>query len=201
MNNFLRIPAYLLHPLIIPLFGTILYFNLSPRYFSSGFIIAKLIAVLIVTVFIPMISIFLLKNLNIIRSIHLRNVKERKVPLMIQCVLFLLIIKMVFGPYEVPELYYFFVGILFSVMTALLLVFFSFKVSLHQMAIAGITMFLIALSVHFEINFLLGISIFIFFNGWLASSRLHTGSHTLTEINTGFFIGLIPQLIVLNYWL
>lgn len=187
--------------MLIPLLGTLIYFDLTPRYFSSGFIVAKLIAVLIVTVFIPMISIFLLKNLGMIRSIHLRDVIERKLPLMIQCILFLLIIKMVFKPYEVAELYYFFVGILFSVMTALLLVFFSFKISLHQMAIAGVTMFLIALSVHFEINFLLGISIFIFFNGWIASSRLHTRSHTLIEITAGFFIGLIPQLIVLNFWL
>jgi len=201
MNHFLNIAGYLLHPLIMPLFGTLLYFSITPRYLEPELVISKLIAVLIITVLIPLIIFFLLKNLKLVSSIHLEAVKERKYPLMLQCLLFLLIIKMVFNPYDFAEMYYFFVGILFSVMTALLLVFVKFKISLHQMAIAGVTMFLIALSVHFEINMLLGISFFIIGNGWIASSRLHTKSHTLIELTTGFFIGVIPQFILLNFWL
>ena len=108
---------------------------------------------------------------------------------------------MVFGPFDSPELYYFFVGILFSTITALLMVFFRFKISLHQMGIAGVTMFLIALSVHFIVNALLGIGVFFIINGWVASSRLHTKSHIYPELIVGFFIGLLPQLILLNFWL
>jgi hypothetical protein len=201
MNHFLNIAGYLLHPLIMPFLGTLLYFSITPRYLEPELMISKLIAVLIITVLIPLIIFFLLKNLNLVSSIHLEAVKERKYPLMLQCLLFLLIIKMVFNPYDFAEMYYFFVGILFSVMTALLLVFVKFKISLHQMAIAGVTMFLIALSVHFEINMLLGISFFIFGNGWIASSRLHTKSHTLIELIIGFFIGVIPQFILINFWL
>ena len=162
---------------------------------------AKLFAVAIVTLLIPIITFFLLKNLGIINSIHLETIKERKVPLMIQCILLLLIIKMVFDAYDSPELYYFFVGILFSAIAALLMVILKVKVSLHQIGIAGITMFLIVLSIHFKINVLPWISAFFFFNGWVASSRLHTESHSYLELIIGFFIGLIPQLIVVNFWL
>jgi hypothetical protein len=46
----------------------------------------------------------------IVRSIHLHEVRERKIPLMIQALLTLLIIKQVFDPYNSPEMYYFFIG-------------------------------------------------------------------------------------------
>ena len=98
--------------------------------------------------------------MGILSSIHLKRIEDRKIPLMIQCVLLLLIIKMVFEPYDNPELYYFFVGILFSTLTALILVFLKFKVSLHQMGVAGLTMFLIALGIHFKVNVLLAVSLF-----------------------------------------
>jgi len=69
------------------------------------------------------------------------------------------------------------------------------------MGIAGLTMFLIALSIHFKVNMLLWIGFFFFSNGWVASSRLHTESHTYPELIVGFFVGLIPQLILVSFWL
>ena len=201
MNHFLRLGSYLLHPLLMPLLGVLLYYIFTPRYVDLELVRAKIFAVAIITLIIPIIFFFLLKSLGIIDSIHLKTTKERKVPLMIQCLLFLVIIKMVFDPYETPELYYFFVGTLFSAIAALLLVILKVKVSLHQIGIAGATMFLIALSVHFKINVLMWISVFFFFNGWVASSRLHMNSHNYLELIIGFFIGLIPQVIMVNFWL
>lgn len=201
MNIFLRSAAYIFHPLLMPLFGTLLYFIFTPRFVDPELLRAKALAVTIITLLIPLVFYFLLKNLRIVYSIHLSDVKERKAPLMIQCLLLLLIVKLVFNPYDNPELYYFFVGVLFSAMTALMLVFFKHKISLHQMGIAGVTMFLIALSVHFKVNLLIWIVLHFFANGWVASSRLHTGSHTVSELIIGFFVGVIPQIVLLNFWL
>lgn len=201
MDFFLRIAAYIFHPLLMPLLGVFLYFGISPRFIELDIMQARLIAVSIITVFVPIITFFLLKNMGILSSIHLKRVEDRKIPLMIQCVLLLLIIKMVFEPYDNPELYYFFVGILFSTLTALILVFLKFKVSLHQMGVAGLTMFLIALGIHFKVNVLLAVSLFFIANGWVATSRLHTNSHNSIELIGGFFIGVLPQLIMINFWL
>lgn len=201
MNFFLRLASYLFHPLLMPLLGAALYFKLTPRFIEPVIVQAKLVAILIITVLIPIIVYYLLKNLGLVDSIYLKTVSERKYPLMFQTLLILLIIKMVFGVYNNPEMYYFFVGVLFSTITALVLVLFQFKVSLHQMGIAGVTMFLIALSVHFKINLLGAIGLFLFFNGWVASSRLQNNSHTLPELSIGLIVGIIPQLIVLNFWL
>lgn len=201
MNSFLRIASYILHPLLMPLFGAALYYWYTPRFIEPTIIQAKLVAIIIITILIPIITFFLLKNLRIVDTIKLKNVRERKFPLMIQTLLILLIIKMVYSAYESPEMYFFFIGVLFSTIAALILVLLKFKVSLHQMGIAGVTMFLIALSVHFKLNFLLGIGFFFFCNGWVASSRLHTKSHNYPELITGFILGIIPQLIMLNFWL
>lgn len=201
MNYFLRIGAYLLHPLLMPLLGTLLYYIVTPRYIEPGLFQSRIVAVGIITICIPVVTFFLLRNLGVIKSIHLEEVAERRMPLVIQCILLLLIIKLVFDPAGTPELYYFFVGILFSGMSALILAFLKFKVSLHQMGIAGVTMFLIALSVHFKINMLVWLCLFFIGNGWVASSRLHTNSHTYPELIGGFFIGLMPQLLLVTFWL
>lgn len=201
MNYFLRFGAYLLHPLLMPLLGACLYFAITPRFTDIEILQAKLLAVAIISLFVPIILFFLLRNLRLISSLELVNVHERKLPLMLQCLLTLLLVKTVFDPYDNPELYFFFVGVLFSSIAALMLVMFKIKISLHQMGIAGVTMFVIALSVHFKVNMLVWIGLLILANGWVASSRLHTNSHNFVEIIVGLFIGLVPQILMLNFWL
>ncbi|MAP81830.1 MAG: hypothetical protein CL526_12170 [Aequorivita sp.] len=201
MRLFLTIASYIFHPLLMPLLGTILYLIVTPRYLEPELIKAQLLAVFIITVCVPIVVFFLLKRLGIINTLHLKDVKERKFPLMIQCILLLLIIKMVFNPYDDPELYYFFVGVLFSTFSALVMVLFGLKISLHQIGVAGILLFVVGLSAHFKINLLATISLFLFVNGWVASSRLNSSSHTYPELAIGFFLGALPQLILFNIWL
>lgn len=201
MKIFLKIPSYIFHPLLMPIFGAAIYYGVTPRFLEPELVTANLIALGIITVLVPLVSFFLLRNLGQVETIYLREVKERKFPLMIQCMLLLLIIKMVFDPYDNPELYFFFVGILFSAFSALIMVLFKIKISLHQVGVAGLLVFLIGLSVHFKINLLVSISFFIFVNGWVGSSRLYSNSHNYTELALGFVIGALPQFILYNMWL
>ena len=201
MKIFLRIASYLFHPLLMPVLGVILYYSVTPRYIDAELVRSVLFAIIIITILIPLVVFFLLKNIGVVENIYLKEVKERKFPLMIQCILLLLILKMVFDPYEDPELYYFIVGILLSGFSALIMVFFKIKVSLHQMGVAGILMFLVGLSAHFKINLLISISFFLFVNGWVASSRLESNSHNYPELLVGMLLGAIPQLILFNLWL
>lgn len=201
MKIFLKLGSILFHPLLMPLLGSAFYFYLTPRFIEPELITSHLFAIGIITVTIPIVIFFLLKTLKQVESIYLKSAKERKYPLMIQCILFLLIIKMVFSPYTNPEIYYFFIGILFTAMASLITVFFKIKVSLHQAGVAGILFFLIGLSVHFKINLLFLISLFLFINGWVASSRLHAKAHTYPELAIGFILGAFPQFILYTFWL
>lgn len=201
MNFFLKIAAWIFHPLLMPLLGVVLYFRITPRYVIPEVMYSKIIVVFILTFLIPILLFFLLKTMGLVKTIHLDDVKERKIPTVLQSLLILLIIRTVFHPHLYTELYAFFIGILFSLITAFVLVSSKFKVSFHMMGIAGLTMFIIALSIHFKVNALWLIALLLFVNGWVASSRLHTKSHTPIELVFGFFVGMFPQLILVNYWL
>jgi membrane-associated phospholipid phosphatase len=70
-----------------------------------------------------------------------------------------------------------------------------------MVGLAGIFMFVISLSIFFSLNLVFSIVFLIIALGLTATSRLYFKAHTGAEIVLGFFVGLLPQLIVLNYWL
>ena len=70
-----------------------------------------------------------------------------------------------------------------------------------MMGSSGFFMFAVAISIHYKINIVGTLAIMSFIVGAIATSRLHLKAHTGTELTIGFFIGVIPQLIFLNYWL
>jgi len=201
VNAILKAAAYIFHPLLMPLYGMFCYYSVTPKFIDQRIMVSKYLAIAIVLVSIPLVSYLLLKNLRIVNSIQLETVQERKIPLLLQCFLTLLVIKTLFSPFGSPELYYFFIGALFSSFSALVLVYFKIKASLHLIGISGVLVFIVGLSAHFKINLLLWLSCFIFATGWVATSRLHTKSHTPSEIVIGFVLGALPQFIVFTYWL
>lgn len=201
MNFFLRSISYILHPLLMPLLGAIIYFKIAPRFISDEIIKVKIFGLVVLTLLIPIILFFLLKNLGKITSIHLDNIKERKIPLLLQSILLIVVIKMVIDIYHYPELYFFYLGVLFSSLSAIFMVLFNIKASLHMIGISSITMFTILLSIHFGLNLTILIAVLMILNGLLATSRLHCKAHTNFELLLGFFIGAIPQLTLTNLWL
>ncbi len=201
MNFFLRSVSYVLHPLLMPLLGAIIYFSTAPRFIPIEIIRAKVFGLIILTVLIPIVLFFLLKSAGTITSIHLENVKQRKIPLLLQSILLIVVIKMVIDVYHYPELYFFFLGILFSSLSAIFMVLFNIKASLHMIGISGITMFTVALSIHFGLNLTILIAMLMIFNGLVATSRLHCKAHSNLELILGFLIGIIPQLTLANFWL
>lgn len=201
MKFLLKAASYLFHPILMPFAGTLLYFLISPRFFPIQVVKAKIFAVAIMTLFIPLVFFFMLKSLGRMSSHFLSDVNERKMPLLFNSFLYLLTLKFLLDVFDYPELYYFFLGVFFSTMGALFLVLFKIKVSLHMLGLAGTTMFLILLSIHFNLNLIYTISFLIAITGLTATSRLYYKAHNLKELALGFLFGIIPQLIVGFFWL
>ncbi len=185
----------------MPLVGAIIYFTTAPRFIPDDIIKAKIFGLIILTILIPIVLFFFLKNFGTVTSIHLEEVQQRKIPLLLQCILLIVVIKIIIDVYHYPELYYFFLGILFSSLSAIFMVLFNIKASLHMIGISGVTMFTIALSIHFGVNLTLLIAILLIANGLVATSRLHCNAHTNLELILGFLVGVIPQLTLINFWL
>ena len=201
MDKLLKSISYIFHPLLMPLLGVIFYFSKSPRYIPIEIVKAKLISLFILTIIIPVLLYFLLKTVGIAKTINLETTRERRIPLILNGILVLIILDRILTPSESIELYFFFVGILISNMACVLLALFKFKASIHMIGISGLFMFLMALSVHFSININGTLAIVCILVGATATSRLHLKAHTSIELIIGFFVGLMPQLILVNYWL
>jgi hypothetical protein len=201
MKLLLKAASYIFHPLWMPFAGSLLYFMVTPRFFPQGVIQAKLLAIAIMTIFIPIVFFFLLKTLKRVTDHFLMEIKERKWPLLFYAGINFIILKFVLDSFNYPELYYFFFGIFLSSLLALLLVFFQVKSSLHMAALAGVTSFVIFISYHFQLDLINTISFLLAVTGLTASSRLHYKAHSTTELLAGLIAGALPQIILGIFWL
>lgn len=198
ISNFI---SYLLHPLFIPIGGTIAYFLITPKYTPLEIQSASILPIFILTVIIPIVTFFILKNVGLVNSIFLETSTERKYPLYIQASILLLILYKVIPNNYVSELYFYFTGLLGATVACLLLLLFNFKTSLHAVGVSGLLMYLINLSIHFEINLIIAISIFLLLTGIVLTARLYLKAHTRIELVIGVFIGLLSQLLTVRFWL
>ncbi|MFD0835090.1 hypothetical protein ACFQ0I_04900 [Mariniflexile aquimaris] len=201
MDRILKSISFIFHPLIMPLLGVLFYFSKSPRFIPYDIIQAKIISIFILTIILPVLLFFLLKTLGKANSIYLENTQERIYPLILNCVVILIVLQRILSPSQLIELYYFFVGILISSMTCLILAIFNFKASIHMISVSGVFMFFINLSIHFSINIMGTLALMSILTGAIATSRLHMKAHSYKELIFGVLIGLIPQLLLVRYWL
>lgn len=200
MKILLRLASYLLHPLWMPFAGSLFYFIFTPRFFPREIIEAKLLAIAIITIFIPIVFYFLLKNLGKAGTIFLDEVGERKWPLFFFILLIAMVLNQVLNIYNYPALFYYFAGILISSIIAYILSWFKIKVSLHMVGISGLLMFVIGFCVYFHLYFIYSISFLIIATGLSASSRLYYKAHTKWELFLGLITGLAPQAIMFGFW-
>jgi hypothetical protein len=201
IDRILKSISFIFHPIIMPLLGVLFYFSKTPRFIPEPIMKAKVCSVTILTLILPILVYFLLKTIKNVESFYLESTRERVAPLIINAAIVSLILYRVLPSAEIEELYYFFLGILFSTIACLILAILKFKASIHMIASAGFFMFAIALSIHFKININGTIALMSIILGAVATSRLHLKAHTPIELIIGFFIGLIPQIIVLNFWM
>lgn len=201
MDRILKSISFVFHPLIMPLLGVLFYFSKSPRFIPKEIIQAKIISIFILTIILPVLIFFLLKTLGKVNSIYLKTSNERIYPLILNGAVILIVLQRIITPSQIIELYYFFVGILISTMACLMLAIFKFKASIHMLSVSGLFMFFINLSIHFSINIIGTLALISIITGAVATSRLHLKAHTYIELILGALIGLIPQLILVSYWL
>ena len=201
MKLFLKIISYVFHPLLVPFAGTVLYFIITPKYSPLELQSGNILPIFILTVIIPIISFFILRNLGIVNSVFLPNRTERKYPLMISILLLCMVLVKVIPNNYVVELYFYFVGLIAASFASLLLVFLKLKSSLHLMGMGSLLMFMIALSIHFEINITIALSIWVLATGLVATSRLYLNAHSRAEVLVGLLLGVVSQLLTVKMWL
>lgn len=192
--------SYIFHPIFITFYGVLLYIWLSNLGFNSLSLIL-LIQVIILTILLPLSIYYLLKATGHIKSFTEATINERKFPILLQAVFLFLLLKFSGFLEELPALYFFMLGGLIASLTAFLLTFANFKVSLHMIGVCSLLMFVISLSLYLNTSILPLIALMIVILGNVASSRLFMKSHNTTELIAGSFIGFLSQVILWQFYL
>ena len=201
MKKILPVFSYLFHPIFIPLLGTFFYVVLDDNYFTLPQYLVLFIQIIIISVLLPLAFFYLLRTFGKIDSIMLSDISQRKIPLLLQIMLMSILIAKSITINRYFELFFFFSGGLFSTIIAFMFLFAKIKASIHMIGMSALTVFIIGLSVHAEVNIINTVVFFVLMNGFVASSRLEMNAHTKKELAIGFVCGMLPQLLLLYFWL
>lgn len=201
LKKLLPIFSYILHPIFISLYATLFYLFYKEDLFSTQEKYFVLIQILVINVIVPVLFYLLLRSTGHVKSVMLSQTSERTIPLILQCFLYILLVKRSIVITRYPELHFFFLGALFSTILALVCTLFKIKASLHMVAICGFAIFVIGLNIHLQMHNPYWPALLILLSGIVASSRLEMNAHTSREILIGLFIGIMPQLLFLSLWL
>ncbi len=131
----------------------------------------------------------------------LSDLHQRKMPLLMQIALTIILITKSVTIDRFPELFYFFLGGLISTFFAFILLFINVKASIHMIALSALTFFVTGLSMHNQMNNVFLIALLFFVIGLVASSRLQMKAHTNEELIIGIAVGVLPQIVLWLFWL
>ncbi|MFK5878666.1 MAG: hypothetical protein QM478_04115 [Flavobacteriaceae bacterium] len=194
--NFNKIISYIIHPIIIPIIGTIIYFIILPKHTPEQMDLLVISSVFIGTYVIPLLFLLTLKSSNVISGLQLENIQERKFPVMFFISITVLISTLLRKIPSIIELSLFFYGMTLALVIVYLLLYAKFKASFHMIGISGLIGFFICFSIQFQINLLLLIAFLLIIAGIVATSRLKLKAHNLKEIYWGVFIGIASEFTV-----
>ena len=201
LKKILPVFSYIFHPIFVSIYGALFYFLVTRSFFYDSQIYVTLIQVVILTLLLPLSIYFLFRSLGVVSSFTEATLKERQMPIAVQAILLLVLLKFSISKEITTELFYFFLGGLISLILVLASVILKFKASLHMIGISALTAFVYGLSSYYQLPFVNLFAFCIVCMGLVASSRLYMKAHTYPELLVGIIIGLTPQLFLYRYWL
>ncbi|RKF04225.1 hypothetical protein C8N26_0888 [Tenacibaculum lutimaris] len=185
----------ILHPIVMPTIGILLYFIFSPITLNKQQQLTVLSVVFIATYLIPLLLLVFLRSIGYIKSFRVHTINERKLPVFLMMTLFMFLGKLFANMSIVKDLSYLFYGTVFGLGLIYMLFPFKIKGSLHLLSM-GIAIGYFLLFQQLQGIYILPVIIsLILLSGLLASSRLQLRAHTVKEVYIGFFIGLFSPFL------
>jgi hypothetical protein len=213
-----QIISIIAHPLLMLTYMLLLLLLVNPYLFgvnSIGDLESKklILSVFFTSFLLPAVAIFLMRKLDLISSLEMRDKKDRIGPFIVTVIFYMWVFQNVLKNNDMPTA--FLIAVLGTTIGLCLSFFINlfFKISLHATGIGGyIGMVLIIFwyysygafemwlpflgSYNVSINLVLIVSIFI--AGLIGTARLGLSAHTSRELYTGFALGLFCQYMALK---
>jgi hypothetical protein len=191
-----KIVSYLFHPLFVPVYIG-LFFIYEARLFNDrtdwqNRII--LIQFFVYYTFFPLMTALLAKALGFIESVYLKTQKDR-ILLYIVCEIFYFWAWYVFRNVHFPkEVVMFALGVFLACSLGLILNSYL-KISMHTIALGVICAFFLLAGMFSTASYGFYISVALLIAGVTATARLIDSNHTQKEIYSGFFAGVLAEVV------
>ncbi len=202
LKGFAKFLSYVFHPLFIPIYVFVWMHQRFPMEFAGmdqHTFNVKAFGVFWTTAFFPAFVVFILWRLKMISSIHMNSSKERIIPYVATMFFYwwMWYLSRNFTD-QASALKFFYFGIFLATVPGLILNNF-FKISMHGMGMGGFFAVVLLTMYHYHLYLGLDLAIVTLIVGLIMSARLSLGAHNSFELYSGFFVGIVSQLIA--YWI
>ena len=201
MKKIIPIFSFVFHPIFFSIFATLFYCSYTKNYLVQQYFYLLLFQVVIITFLLPLTFFYLLRTFGKVNTIMLPDIEQRKIPLLLQLVLTIVLLQKGVTADKFIELHYFFVATCCGIVLLFLLLYQNIKASIHMFAISSLTFFIFGMAVHNQLNLVNWIALLFLISGFVAASRLYLKAHTASEIYIGYVLGLISQVALFYFWL
>lgn len=204
-NKGLRLVAnaisVVLHPVFMPLISCLVLYVALPETFAG--IKPKMLhgwlgMIIINTIMFPLILLLLLKGLGFIKSIYLKDVKERVIPLIGTMVFYFwpyLVAKNVQAPEAARILL---LGNFWGIVAVFIITIF-FKISMHSSGVGSLLGLVLVMMLLSKSLLWLPFSIALAMAALIFWARYSTGAHSGKELWLGLLIGILAQAAAYIY--
>ncbi len=217
-NHLAKIISIILHPLVMPtiIFYLLYHYALESLMPMSSVIFQRILQMIfIITFFLPLVSVLMMRINDILAYFKFRNSDEKRREASVNALLMndkrdrvvpFIFVAIIYG----LSAYLFLVkihtnpifGIILASITFTLvlttLITQSFKISMHSAGISGVVGFLMAVSFRYPDNQLFyPIIIMILLAGVAMTARLQLNAHTTKEVITGALLGFLVSFFAI----
>lgn len=195
MNKLAQFISVIAHPIFLPtwMFLILVSSGLCNIYNTNITIVFS--TIFVTTFVIPMIFMFILKKVGVIKSITMERREDRFIPLIIM-VIFLYTTQTLFRDVTALGFFNFFIVCNIILCSIVFWINIYWKISLHAIgcgSLVSIIFILTSISVEIFLPYLFAA---IIISGVVGSARLYLKSHSASQVYTGFAVGFITVLII-----
>ena len=193
--------SFVFHPLFIPSFIAAFFIYADPYAFAGmtgKAKVFKLASVVFSTAFLPLFSVALMKQLGFIKSIFLREQKDRIIPYIVCMIFYFWAWYVARNRHDHPAFAAMLLAVFLSCIAGMMANIY-YKISMHAIAMGAL--FVLFLWLAFSGNLFTGayLSIAIFITGLVCTARFIVSDHNAFEVYSGLLVGGLCQLVAIGF--
>lgn len=199
MQKVSKLMAYIFHPVLMPILGLFIIFNVGIYEVEVPWQIQRYTYLIFVlfSVLLPLSILPLFVYFKLIGSVELSERKERALPIAIgaTCLILLHIFLSNIIPIRIITSYTFALAAL-SIVLLFINVF--HKTSMHLMGIGGIIGLILAISVEYHLYPFYLMVLAVLLAGTIGTSRMVLRAHSLAQTASGFLLGAVGTYLIIT---